>query len=73
MSEVSDTAITWFEWFTTRESAIVINQAKQEILFTKFDATSDTTSFLCNLEDEEEIVFLFRENFGDECVKFFIT
>ena len=61
----------WEEWFLGRESNILIDQSKQEILLLKYDANTASDKVVKNLEDNKEIIFVFCKSFGDKMVNIF--
>ena len=62
---------SWLEWFIQRESAPKINLAAKQALFKNFDATKNESQIRIELIRSNEIVFMFKQNFGKNKVKFF--
>ena len=55
----------WVQWFDSRDSSEFINKQAQEELFKVFNATIDPNECIEKLIDHQEVVFLFKETFGD--------
>lgn len=61
----------WKDWFLAKDSNTIINQAKQVLFFANCNSIIDKRDIACNLEKEENMVFLFHQNFGDRRVNIF--
>ena len=55
----------WGKWMMSNESAELINKQHQEELFKSFDASASKEECSRRFLDNQEIVFLFKGNFGD--------
>jgi hypothetical protein len=56
----------WIDWFNSRESAEFVNKQAQEELFRAFNATQGVEECKKTLYDHQEVMFLFKETFGDQ-------
>ena len=65
------TFCSWKEWFLARESASAINKGKQGELFKVFDHSVPRDQLKVLLQDYEETVFMFRQDFGEGKVSLF--
>ena len=55
----------WIAWFESRESSNFVNKQAQEELFQAFNASTNTVDCKKKLLDHQEVLFLFKETFGD--------
>ena len=64
MSVTSSKINSWLDWFTSRESALVVDKQNLENLFKTFHSTVSKSKFLERISKHSETVFLFKVNFG---------
>ena len=62
---------SWENWFASKDTNAIIDQLKQELLFNHFDASITSDQLIRNIEDEDKVFFLFRENFSGSRVNIF--
>ena len=55
----------WIAWFESRDSSNFVNKQAQEELFQAFNASINTVDCKKKLLDHQEVLFLFKETFGD--------
>ena len=55
---------TWTKWFNSRESSTFVNKQAQEELFQAFNASVDSVECKKKLINHQEVLFLFKETFG---------
>ena len=60
----STTIENWIEWFESKESSDFVNKQAQDELFQAFNASIDEVECKRNLVDHQEVLFLFKETFG---------
>ena len=56
---------TWSKWFDSKESSDFVNKQAQEELFQAFNASIDSNECKKKLIDHQEVLFLFKETFGN--------
>ena len=57
---------TWTKWFHSRESSTFVDKQAQEELFQAFNASIDSNECKKKLIDHQEVLFLFKETFGNK-------
>ena len=62
---------SWKEWFLARESASTIDKRKQGELFRVFDHSVSRDQIKVLLQNYDETVFMFRQDFGEGKVSLF--
>jgi hypothetical protein len=58
------TSKNWIDWFESRESSEFVNKQAQEELFQAFNASVDNIDCKKSVLDHQEVLFLFKETFG---------
>ena len=56
----------WIKWFESRKSAEFVNKEAQAELFAAFNASIEEEDCKKKLFDHQEVLFLFRETFGNK-------
>ena len=66
-----DEPLSWLEWFSMRESAPKINNEEKHTLIRTFEAAKNESEIRAHPLKYDEIVFIFKQNFGKNKVNFF--
>ena len=66
-----DEPLSWLEWFLMRDSAPKINNEEKHTLFRTFEAAKNESEIRAHLLKYDEMVFIFKQNFGKNKVNFF--
>ena len=66
LTTCTDSVDSWTKWFASRDSSDFVNKQAQEELFKAFNATIDSTDCKKKLIDHQEVLFLFKETFGNQ-------
>ena len=64
-TEESQPIKNWTAWFESRESSDFVNKQAQEELFQAFNSSVDENDCKTKLVDHQEVLFLFKETFGN--------
>ena len=62
---------SWKDWFLSRDSAFIIDKSKQSSLLNTFNHSISADQCKSLLQDYNETVFMFRQNFGEHKVSLF--
>ena len=61
----------WKDWFNSRDSVNLINKSHQEQLFKAFNHSIPDETIKFKIQNHDETVFMFRQNFGNSKVGLF--
>ena len=60
----NETIDNWIDWFKSRKSSDFVNKQAQDELFQAFNSSIDEIDCKKKVLDHQEVLFLFKETFG---------